>query len=216
MRNFLLFILCMMLFSSCGENHSKVTSKEEKKSVVDVDTTVADSKPAKPKMNIDSLMNAKKKDYKFERDEFSSIGSTYVIPKSAPKYRNQNGFYCYFTYEKNYSPGFFRFVIQYESDNWLFIDNCIFNIDGENINFTPKEVERDNSGGRIWEWVDQAIEQDHVNLIRKIANAKSVKVKLNGKQYYDTRSLKENEIKSIKETLELWENIGGKFYDISY
>ena len=47
--------------------------------------------------------------------------------------------------------------------------------------------------------------------IKKIANAKSVKVKLNGRQYYDTRTLKAEQIKSIKDTYEYYLALGGRF-----
>ena len=149
-------------------------------------------------------------DFVFKQDEFDEYGRTWVHSKTEAKYRNQNAYYCYFQINSDKSVSNFRFVIQYESDDWLFIENCIFNIDGDNIRFTPSKMERDNDS-RIWEWCDEKLHGSDVELIRKIATAKSVKVKLNGKQYYDTRTIKEREIKAIKNTLYYYELLGGEF-----
>lgn len=161
-------------------------------------------------INRDSIATEMKKLYTFKRDEFSNAGGFWVLPKNKPTYRNTNSFYCYFWInDYNYASNF-RFVMQYEADSWLFIENCVFNIDGENYNYTPQKMERDNHS-RIWEWFDDNISASNLYLIRLIANAKSVKVKLNGRQYYDTRTIKAKEIASIKQTLEYFEKLDGDF-----
>ena len=72
-------------------------------------------------------------------------------------------------------------------------------------------------GGKIWEWCDEAVVGGNSvdeKFIAKIANAKSVKVKMNGSQYYDTRVLTAEQIKSIKDTYEYYKALGGKFTEI--
>ena len=117
---------------------------------------------------------------------------------------------------KDGEPRMLRFVFQYHSDDWLFIENMIFNIDGENITIIP-DMETDcGNGGKIWEWCDEAVVGGNCEysvkekLIAKIANAKSVKVKLNGSQYYDTRTLTAEQIKSIRDTYEYYKALGAK------
>lgn len=92
-----------------------------------------------------------------------------VKHKNEPKYRNQNGVYLYFQVDQNGKPENLRFCIQYEDDDWLFIRNMIFNIDGENITFIPNDMETDcGNGGRIWEWCDEpASLGDNMDLINK-------------------------------------------------
>ena len=175
--------------------------------IVDEPQTVYYSAPI---INRDSIIGTMKSDYVIKKDEFSTSGGSWVEPKSAPKYRNRNAFYCYFWVNDNNYPSNFRFVMQYEADSWLFIENCVFNIDGENVNYVPQKMQHDNNS-RIWEWFDDQIDIHSIHLIRKIANAKSVKVKLNGQQYYDTRTIKASEIASIKKTLEKYEELGGSF-----
>lgn len=142
-------------------------------------------------------------------DEFNDV--VWYIPKSAPRYVNMNGVYCYFEAKSSN----FRFKFQYHADDWLFIDNLIFNIDGENITIVP-DMKRDcGNGGRIWEWCDENINNDRATLneyfIKKIANAKTVKIRMNGSQYYNTRVLTAAQIKSIKNTYEYYIALGGKF-----
>ena len=146
-------------------------------------------------------------------DEFSD--KTWVKPKDAPKYRNRNGVYCYFATKNGVPIQSFRFVYQYYASDWLFIKSMIFNIDGENITIVP-DMETDcGDGGKIWEWCDASVNlgSGGVNeeFIKKIANATSVKVKMNGRQYYDTRELTAAQIQSIKNTYEYYLALGGKF-----
>lgn len=160
-------------------------------------------------INTDSIVNAMRAEYVFKKDEFDNEGRTWVQPKSKPKYRNNNAFYCYFQMNENVASNF-RFVMQYYDSSWLFIENCIFNIDGENYTYVPQEMKRDNNSS-IWEWFDDSVTLDNVALIRKIAQAKAVKVKLNGSQYSNTRTMKDTEIASIAHTLKYYEELGGQF-----
>lgn len=151
--------------------------------------------------------------FKETKDEFST--KTWVEPKSAPRYRNRNGVYCYFGTEDGEPSTNFRFVFQYYADDWLFIENMIFNIDGDLITIIPKMETDCGDGGKIWEWCDENVNFNSSGInekfIKKIANAKSVKVKMNGRKYYDTRTLKAEQIKSIKDTYEYYLALGGRF-----
>ena len=57
-----------------------------------------------------------------KKDEFSDV--KWVEPKSRPKYTNQNGYCMYFSVNNGVASNP-RFLIQYESDKWLFIKNMI-------------------------------------------------------------------------------------------
>ena len=152
----------------------------------------------KDSIRLDSI-NKLKKSYEnkftFKKDEFSD--KVWVEPKSCPKYRNRNGIYCYFAMENNKPTDNFRFVFQYYAEDWLFIRNIIFNIDGENFTIYPN-METDCGGGYIWEWFDENY-SNNLDLIKKIGNGKSVKMKLNGSQYYNIKTLTKQQIKDIKD-----------------
>ncbi len=210
---------CVVSICSCGSNGSNVSAERAQyvKDSIARAQFVKDS-IAKEEFRRDSIAkateNAKiinkcKSLYIVDKDEFSKY--QWIKPKSAPKYRNSNGVYCYFALE-NDKPKLLRFVFQYYADSWLFIDNMVFNIDDELITIKPTMKTDCGEGGNIWEWCDEYVGGDVVNedFIKKIANAKSVKVKLNGTNYYDTKTLTPNQIKSIKDTYDYYTALGGK------
>lgn len=211
-------VLACAMSNSCG-NNSK-TNDSALKISAEREKFIADSL-AKEKAKLDSInaitVTRLKPFFTEKKDEFSDI--TWIKPKSAPKYRSMNGTYCYFA-KKGEKVENFRFVFQYYADDWLFIKNMIFNIDGENITIIPDMDTDCGYGGKIWEWCDEAVvggnSEYSVNeeFIAKIANAKSVKVKMNGSQYYDTRTLTAEQIKSIRDTYEYYKALGGKFNEI--
>ena len=64
-------------------------------------------------------------------------------------------------------------------------------------------MKRDNSDGYIWEWFDEIIDPQS-DLVQALANSNRVRIKLNGSDYYDIRTLSQKQIQGIKETYELY------------
>ena len=158
---------------------------------------------------VDSVKAGKLKPLFVEnKDEFE--GYTWVQPKSRPIYRNQNGFYCYFQKSKDNKVSNLRFVGQYEDEDWLFINHVKFNIDGVVWDYTPKKINKDNDS-RIWEWFDDDVKSSNALLIEAISNAKVVNVRFIGRQYHDERKMSKNNIQSIRNTLEYYKALGGKY-----
>ena len=93
---------------------------------------------------------------------------------------------------------------------WLFQVDSIFNIDGKVFEYRRLDFNTDCSGGQIWEWCD--LQLSDTDLIRALENAKSIKIKMNGDKYYDTRTLKSATITSIQNTIKYYKALGGKFY----
>lgn len=146
-----------------------------------------------------------------KKDEFSNNNLVWYKPKSAPQYTNQNGLYCYFQTE-NGMPSNLRFKFQYYSDDWLFFSKIQFAIDGKAFEYIPSDTETDSGdGGHIWEWFDQSLTQSDKDLISALANAKSAKMKIIGRQYHDTKEITQGQIISIKRTLDLFNALGGQY-----
>lgn len=210
-------ILCMQ---GCGGNGSTALTKEQQDSIATAKADsirMADSILAIEKAKADSIarINAKEKEeriakisknFREKKDEFSDFA--WVEHKTTTPYRNRNSIHLSFQKDNNGNVQNLRFVIQYEADDWLFIRNMIFNIDGDNVTFIPNDMERDNDYGRIWEWSDEPASLES-SLVEKIANAKSVKVKFNGDQYYDTRTMSSKQIEAFKQTLDYYKALGG-------
>lgn len=136
----------------------------------------------------------------------------WYTPKHAPKHVDRNGIYLYFGKDDN-SIKPLRLRVQYYADEWLFISNVIFNIDGKVFRFIPTKVERDSgNGGMIWEWIDEPIQDESdKELICALINAKSAKMKFNGSQYYKIKAISNAQLTSMRKTLELFNALGGNF-----
>lgn len=145
----------------------------------------------------------------FEKDKFDTQGKAWVKHKNAQKYVNKNDISCYFMILNDKAVNF-RFNIQYLAEDWLFIKKYQFSIDGNAYEFIPKNVERDNGDGMIWEWSDDAISSKDFELIKAIAYSKDVQIKIIGRNYYDIKNITQKQVKSIKETYELYKAMGGE------
>ena len=149
--------------------------------------------------------------FKVKKDEFDPNGKIIYTPKSAPKYINRNGIYCYFIVNDG-NPGPLRFVVQYYADDWLFFKKIQFSIDDSAYEFVPLNTETDNGdGGKIWEWFDESLTPTDQDLIYALSNAKSAKMKFIGKQYYDIKVINKAQITDIKRTLDLYHAMGGSY-----
>lgn len=166
----------------------------------------------KASATIDSVkIKELKKYFNQKKDEFDPSGRTWYEPKSAPQYVNRNGIYCYFQ-TINGVPSNLRFRIQYYADKWLFFNKVQFSIDGNAYEYIPNNTETDNGdGGMIWEWFDENLSVKDKNLIEALANAKNAKMKFIGRQYYDIKTISQQQILDIKRTLDLYRAMGGKY-----
>lgn len=217
MKHLLYFsIICSIMLSfvssSCSsETNSKIELTQEQKDSIQKaikdSIRISDSISLERKKEKEATIAKLSKNFRISKDEFSDY--SWIYHKSTPEYTNINSIHLYFKKDSDGSVSNLRFRIQYEGESWLFVENIIFNIDGENVTFIPGEMERDcGNGGRIWEWCDESASLN-TSLIKEIANAKKVKMKLNGSQYYDTRTISDKQLKGIKETLEYYEALGG-------
>ena len=104
-----------------------------------------------------------------------------------------------------------RIKMMYEADTWLFVKSIKFMIDDVPLEykFGLSDVKRDNTAGRVWEWVDLYVEPEHYALLKMIAKGKKRQMRYNGQQYYDDRTIGEAERKSIAKILDLFEALGG-------
>ena len=203
----LLFILTF-IFISCKQSTNNSFDNISIDTISSVlDTTYKDVVTPK----IDSLkIKELDKYFSYKIDEFDVDKTTWVIPNSAPKFANRKALYCYFRQNKSISFNF-KLKFQYVSDDWLFIENCEFLIDGKPFKLIPNNVQRDNGGGEIWEWFDEPINNTNNDLIEALAEAKSAKIKLNGSQYYKVILVSSKQILDIKRSLELYKASGGTF-----
>ncbi len=148
--------------------------------------------------------------FSMKKDEFSNNNVVWYEPKSAPKYVNRNGIYCYFQTENGRARNL-RFKVQYYADDWLFFDRIQFSIDDKAYEYIPSKVDTDHGNGKIWEWCDEQLTIGDKEFIYALSQARSAKMKLIGRQYYDIKKVSLDQILNIKRTLELYNALGGNY-----
>lgn len=167
--------------------------------IAEIEAETITSIPKYTQEQIDSITNEIKslsKNFTETTDEFK--GTTWIEPKSKPKYRNQNGIYMYFQ-TKDSKPTNLRFVIQYYADDWLFIKKVWFLIDDKRLDY-ELDFDRDNGyGGKIWEWCD--VQCNDPVFLAYILEAKNVRLKLEGTHYFKEKNVSAKELKSMQETI---------------
>ena len=140
---------------------------------------------------------------RYQKDEFN--GGWYY-PKSSPKFVNLNGIYIYFNYVDDATgPNNLRFRIQYQAEDWLFIERYRFLIDGRELVYIPEDPKRDNGDGGIWEWFDDPINANSQEIVEALIKAKTVKVRFEGKDYYKDKVITPIQRADLKHTLDMYE-----------
>lgn len=184
-----------------GSNDEKTTDLvEEKRENSNLTIKQKDSISDLSKENRDKAEKALK-NFKKEKDDFE--GDIFYRDSRTPNYANTNFIYPYIGNKENLY--WLRLKFQYASDNWLFINNAILMVDDEKFNISGK-WERDHNS-KIWEWMDISVKDEEYQILKKIANSKTTKIRYEGTQYHDDRTLTQKEIAIIKKTLEIYDGL---------
>jgi|GEM_PF-3275094 len=142
--------------------------------------------------------------FRTEKDEFDSGGRIWHKHKYSPKFTNRNGVFLYFQTNDG-KPSNLRFVIQYLANDWLFIRQVRFVIDGKPFPPYIADFKRDHSGGTIWEWSDgHLLNSVDMALVEALASSKSAKMKLVGSQYHKIKNISKREIQRMKDVLDYY------------
>lgn len=138
---------------------------------------------------------------KTRTDKFEGI--TWFHDKSVNEASADSKVYIYFGRSGGNLVGP-RFVVRYGGDEWLFVRRYKFKIDGSTIDFEPAGVKRDNSGGSVWEWSDDFVDNDIWPTVEKIADGKDVAIRFQGQQYYHDRVISAGEKTAVRRTLDAY------------
>ena len=105
------------------------------------------------------------------------------------------------------APPYLRWKFMYADDDWLFIEALTLSIDNEpNIKIPCSfAMERDHSGGRVWEWHDEVVKSDKdLSIFARIAQAAKVTLRFEGRQYYKDRVLSTKEKQAMLKMMEVY------------
>ncbi|MGP9826871.1 hypothetical protein ACT048_20570 [Ectopseudomonas khazarica] len=142
---------------------------------------------------------------KKKTDEFKGI--TWVTHKSEPLLEKKMA--LYFGTKNNSAAGMpLRLKFQYYSDSWLFVRGVTIKADDKVFSLPAVDFERDNSGGSIWEWSDNAV--NDFAMLDAVLSAGKVTIRFDGRQYYSDFVLPQTQRVAMKEIMLAWQKYGGK------
>ncbi|MBQ9466019.1 MAG: hypothetical protein IJU62_03470 [Muribaculaceae bacterium] len=141
-------------------------------------------------------------------------GGGKLMPKSAAFANNRNDVFFYYTRDNSGAISPLRLCVQYYADDPLQYDKLIFNIDGFEYTFTPKNVKRGKgSGVMIWENSDDPLTAADRDLVYALAHSKQwVQFKLHGRGNMNhVKMLTDQQKKDFYNVLTLYRLHGGTF-----
>lgn len=161
-------------------------------------------------IEISELITKTLKPLKVSKDEFEETAFYYGNSKP---YSNTNNLYAYMPYSKGKLPGL-RLKLQYAGDDWLFFNKAELKVDERKMEIKGLgSVDRDNSGGKVWEWVDLDISSsnfqsiNNLTVMRMVASSKKTTLRLSGDKYRKDRTISPKEKRSIKMVLDAYDKI---------
>lgn len=138
-------------------------------------------------------------------------GVTWYRDRSSPRYVNYNGFFLYFGVDDpiNNIPSepYLRFKVQYNADDWLFIQSYTVKADDKIFERSPP-FERD-SDTDIWEWSDISPSRDDIEMIECVISSKRAVIRFEGNQYHKDINITPGQKQALKNVLAAYKALGG-------
>jgi hypothetical protein len=209
MRRILLIPVLALIFA-CNQRSEKeyqhladsTKLSDSIKNASSVTTSVLDTGPLE-KITIDSVsFKNLYKSCRKDGDEFQS--DSFLYDYSSPQFVNRNGIFVYI----NEKGPTLRFAIRYYAEDWLFIKNMTFNVDGSNFDYIPANRFKTDSGdGHIWEWADDVVVDEDLPMMVSIATGEKAKVKFYGTQYYKIVDISQKQRDAFKHILQVYKGL---------
>ena len=206
-RIWFLVLVGLMIIGYFAPDATPETSKETSSSTsipYKPTTTISTTTTSTLPPYTDEEYAAALKQMEIQNDEV--VGSRFIVPKSRPQYRSQDAFFIYLAGNQN-SIGRIRFFARYAGNDWVFFEKMIVNVDGQvfNLDFDYGEVDRDNGGGGVWEWVDIVPSSNNIFMLKLIADSESTIVRFQGETYRNDRKLTAKEKKAISDVFTVFD-----------
>ncbi|MRN52044.1 DUF308 domain-containing protein [Paenibacillus monticola] len=143
-------------------------------------------------------------------------GITWYQDKAAPKFINENGIYAYFGIKDGQVSSGLHLKIQYTADTWLFIQNYVFNIDGQKYEIDPgimgadRNMSTDINSPGIWEYHDETLNKSQIEMLTLLINSQKTIMRLEGQQSNEDRTISVTQKAALKRVLDAYIAAGGE------
>lgn len=128
--------------------------------------------------------------------------------KTSPRFTNYNGFFLYIGKKEGGTP-VLRLRVQYNADDWLFIQSFFVVADGRRFDYDPAAFERDNSS-EIWEWYDEIATQRDLNMVRAVIASREAVIRFTGRQYRRDKIITAGQKAALQNVLDAYTALGGR------
>ena len=95
--------------------------------------------------------------------------------------------------------------IDYHQVASLYVVEASVNQDRSSVRITMSQDMDDNSGGKVWEYIDDFADASDMEMLRAIASANEVLVRFQGKDYAVDMTLTDTDKAAIRQTLEVFD-----------
>ncbi len=103
-----------------------------------------------------------------------------------------------------------RIMPRYSGDSWIFFKSMKVMADSVIVydkQYEYLKMKRDNGGGMVYERIDYAAQPDDIEAMRKIANAKSVTIRLSGDDKREDFDLDVSAQKKMQRVLKAYDDM---------
>lgn len=145
-------------------------------------------------------------------------GMKFYYPKAIPRgsdywYTNVRSFMLPYigTNTKGGSP-WLRLIFNYTGSSWIFFEKVTVAVDDERYIFYYDyfDIERDNSGGEVWEYMDDNVGTYTLDMLKDIVDSTTVIIRFEGDSHYRDITMSASDKAAIAQVLTAYEAMGGK------
>ena len=146
---------------------------------------------------------------RIQRDKVEGV--TWYKPSTYPYYADSRSYVLPYIGQRG-SNTWLRLAFHYTGNDWLFFEKIIITVDGKKFTKTYDyfDVERDNGGRRVWEWVDISPSNSDIEMLKKIVDSKETIVRFKGDNYHYDFTIGRADKTAINQVLIAYEGFKNK------
>ncbi|MDN7427783.1 hypothetical protein [Burkholderia sp. AU45388] len=166
------------------------------------------AKPALTEQQRSDLISTATKDgFEVERDKVEKI--TFYSPKTNSSEWSNQYLGVYISVPDGKGP-IFRIYPHYQGDDWIFFDHLKVLADNEIVyekEYSSSDMRRDAKSSRVYESTDYAAKDDDIAAMRKISSARSVTVRLSGRDHRQDFEMSQGDRQRIARALSAYDSL---------